>query len=386
MRYQDRPLFYYSPDEPTGGDQTFADPGGWDMSDLNGADLGEAAPSTGAMPVETPAEPSAAEAAAPEAPAEPEKPAEPEASVSAEKPADAEPAAKPEEKPTDAAPVATQAQLDALQAACDALGITETDPAKQAEAIVARRTELQAAKEQEAQAKEAERQKAAEENWEKQAATATHDRVMSRLKDLGWATDVVPPKGLTIWDDATWADTDTPDYGRQMAAAYQSEARSPEIAAFHRATFESAQRGYETTQAQIKETLAKYPHHDPTVAALMRDNGVDIKIIDTVARSTHEHTQRLIATTNSALTAAQARVSSLEAQVSGHAAELAKAREEARAEGQKAALAELEAARNLPNTTGLGGTSTVPLGVKGIFDDPGGWNLKDMEKQLANHR
>jgi hypothetical protein len=375
MRYADRPLFYYSPDEPAGGD--FDDPGDFDplpAEALSGG--GEDDPEAPASILE-------------DAPEDVLPAKESEAIPGSVEPVEGDDKPKPdseaqvaEVKPSVVAesPAPNQAHLDALQAACDALGIPETDPVKQAEAIVAAKADIQARREQEAQQKEQNRIAQAEASWTKSAEEATNAQIWARLREAGW--DVDTPD---LWNPATWAGTDTPNYHELLAHAFRTEQASPVVEAFYKDTFNQTRQNYENTQAKIAETLAKYPQHDPTVAALMRENNVDPAVIDTVARSTHEWAQRQSATANSALTAAQQRLASLEAQVSGHEAALAAAREEARAEGLKAALAEVAAGLALPNTVGLGGTSPEPLGVKGVFDDPGDFSLADL-KEYANHR
>lgn len=378
---KDRIMFYYAPDEPIGGEGDFAPPGGdfavvdvpaegADAPEPQGDGLGDAPPVEGEYKPEESQE---------------AKPTEKVAKVEGE-PDEGEPVKA--EETTEAKPVELgEPHIAALQSACDALGITETDPAKQLEAINAAKADIVARREQQATERETARVEKAEQQHAKVATQATHDEIMSQLKKGGWDLDRTPPPGKTLWDAETWADYDDPAAVKDaLIQQYNDLRQTPTTKAFFAEQYHAAKTAYDTTQAKLTETSTKYAMHDPTVAAIMRDNNVPPELFETVARSTHEHTQKAIATTNSALVAANAELETLRTQISGYDAAIAKAKEEARAEALNEAVAQVNSGRTLPNTTGLGGTPNEAAGVKGIFDNPGEFSLAELVKEMSTSR
>lgn len=379
---KDRILFYYAPDEPIGGEGDFAPPTGtFAVVDVPGdgeddpEPQGDGLRNESELSIDVPTD-AEIENKVVEQVAKVEETTEP---VKPEETVDATAEVKPLEL--------GEPHIAALQAACDALGITETDPAKQLESINAAKADIVARREQQATERETARVEKAEQQHAKVATQATHDEIMSQLKKGGWDLDRTPPPGKTLWDAEAWSDYDDPAGVKDaLIQQYNDLRQAPTTKAFFTEQYNASKRAYDTTQAKLTETATKYAMHDPTVAAIMRDNNVPPELFETVARSTHEHTQKAIATTNSALAAANAELETLRTRVSGYDAAIAKAKEEARAEALNEAVAQVNSGRTLPNTTGLGGTPNEAAGVKGIFDNPGEFSLAELVKEMSTSR
>jgi len=259
-----------------------------------------------------------------------------------------------EPQPAQQVQAGTEVETSELQAICDLLGIPETDPAKQREAIVAKREEIAAQREQQAQTQQAERTKRAEETWTKRATEAKNARVIEAMRTAGWPVDVEK------WYEAgTWED---PDYAAQAVKTYWDVANSPEMDALFNQEFNKAKGEYEAVQTKFTQLTTDYEHADAKLLTDIRDAGFSPEILEAVARSTHEHTQKVIATTNSALAAAQARLTTMEAQISGHAAAI----KAAVADERKRILAEL----GKPNPAS-GGTGTPSPTETGAYQSRG---------------
>lgn len=386
-----RPLFYFSPDGD--GGEAFSAPAGFSMKDVPAySEATTAAPPPAEAKVETPEVKAEADAPVVQLGEEPKKnPAEVAKENAEAPPPDADKTTGPDEEPrTGLADVPQPQQSSALsedlQIALDAYGITETDPVKAREALQAARADVVAKREQEAAQRETQRAAKAQEKIVDRATRETHDEIMAQLKANGWELDRTPPAGKQLWDAEAWADYEDPaGTAAELVAQYRALERADTTKAFYNERLSGAKGEYEATQAKINEATTRYAMHDPNVAAMMLDNNVPADIFETVARFTHEHTQKAIATTHSANVALTQENDSLKAQISGHDAAIAKAREEARAEGLKAALEELEAGRLLPGTVGLGGTSPQPFGVKGTFARPKGWSMDDARELIGNN-
>lgn len=273
----------------------------------------------------------------------------------------------------EAAVPATDAQKAALQAACDALGIAETDPVLQAEALLAVSAERTETQKRLTEETAVQRLAAAKSEWGKKADKATETVVLQQMQNEGW--DLSDPH----WHDPAKA---TDPETAHFANARFYEIKDSEIyKTYHGKVFGEAEAAYTQAQSQIDGVMDKFKHGSKTLLDGMRSSGLYTPDqIENVARMTDEDTRRTIAMTNSALTRAKSEVESLTAQVSGHE----KALKAARDEGKKEALAELNAGRNLPNTNGLGNTSEAPLGLKGVFDStPEEWSMDHMQRAMA---
>lgn len=368
-----RPLFYYSPDGEAGGVLE----GGFSTAEYFTGDepIVEEKPATVAEVV--PAEP-VAEVKTETAPNDvPEVKPDIVAEAKTSKPV------KPAET-TEAAPIVAEAEPPSdLQLACDAFGITETDPAKQREALALARAEAVEARERQT----TERQAAYEAKVDKQlgavAAQATHGAIHAEMSNVGWELDRQLPKGVNLWDAAAWSDYENPAAQAQAYLAEYNRLRNADTTkAYFTTQFNEAKAAHDAIQAKLNETVTKYPNHDPFVANLMRDNNVTPEIFEDVVRSVDAHTKKVIATTHSANTRLTAENETLKAQITGHADAIAQAKEAGMAEGRAAALKELGDGRNLPNTTGIGTTAEKPFGVKDANALLDGWSTKDIEESM----
>jgi hypothetical protein len=287
-------------------------------------------------------------------------------------------AAKTEETPiTDAAPVEAKADdtptapvvdaplsetsIAALRIAADALGINETDPALIPAAIEARKTEIAAEQTRQREAQElAFEQKAIEGLQEKartDVALLLNPLVRAQLRDEQFDVDNAP-------DD--WWKSDSPDFDRNMTERYNQIFNQIRVQPQYEKAYLDAFNGYkgafDAEKAQVSEIATKYPLHPSGLIQQLRLSGVSPQGLQTVAREIHEHTQKAIATSNSAIAADRAELARLRAQVSGHDAALAKARTDGATEEKNRLAKELaRGERETPATVGVGG---LPAGPK----------------------
>jgi hypothetical protein len=370
MRFQDRPLFYFSPDEGAG--DAFADPGGFSTAEYYEGD--EQVPDV---------KPEPAPAATETKPAETEPPVEAKTETTETAPGEVPPVvaqeapAEPVAETTEVKPPVTAS--DALTAMCELLGITETDPARQQEAINAVKEQRAQAEVQQQEARAAKRVADAEKGWQE---TAEKSRVQAAL-------NVMRQQGIEIERPQWWTAEAWPELGEAAAERaseltdfYQNLYNSDGAKAIYDNTVNQSRAEYETGNARVAAALEKYPQYNVELIAQCQDVGFAPQAIENVARLTHEHTNRAIAKANSAIVAKDAELTTLRQSVSGHAAAIAQAKEAGLAEGRAAALKELGDGRSLPNTTGIGTTAEKPFGVKDPNALLDGWSKKDIEEAM----
>jgi hypothetical protein len=105
---------------------------------------------------------------------------------------------------------------------------------------------------------------------------------------------------------------------------------------------------YDAERARIETIASQYEHAPKDFLEHLRRNGAKADLLDDVARVTHQKVQSVTAMLNSAVTAKDAEIARLTAQISGQAAAI----EAARTEGRNAALQDL--GKPIPSTVGNG--------------------------------
>ena len=274
------------------------------------------------------------------------------------KPADVAPGAQPAEgeKPAEAAPTATDERLNlALRAAADAIGVTETDPAKLPEAIIARRAEL------------ATQQVALEKQIQDQADTAALQRIttnadqhLRELLDPVVRADLAKEFGIEAWPDNWWeADAwNDPTAADMLVRRYnQIEGGYKMLPQYENAYNSSIAQGraqYEADSAKVGALDTKYPLASKDVVNHLRRLGMSAEGLDTIAQITHASALRASGSSAS-------EVESLRTQVAAHEAALKKARDEGKAEGLKGSI-DIANGKAIPATTGLGASSETAPG------------------------
>ena len=268
----------------------------------------------------------------------------------------------------------------ALIAAAKAAGIDETDPAKIQDALTAKTVAAETARaETAANAAEQIRLDAEIAITKTVSDSINHlidNQVLAEMTALGYAVKAT--------DGNWWED---PDTGAAALALYQKlkseEEGKPEWTTRFHADLRYAKDDHDKKTKESNDFVSsldtRFPNHAKDVLDNLRKFNVSPALQEDIAKRTDQLVTSKTAMLNSAISAKDAQIAELSAQVSGHAAAIAAAK----AEGQKAAMTTIEAGRALPTVNGIGNPTTQQaakytpqgLGISMLKDASAAWRI-----------